>query len=345
MKRVWAIVIIFGTVRDLPTAHGQSQSPESPAQEKLVTQELARHAKALEPLVGSNLAKQFLMGVAALSEVAPRTILRDKESRKWYSANAAKALPTEAQEKLEARTLTSQDYYFTKYGSPLAYVRPLEILGKAGFSTANGKRILDFGYGTVGHLRLLAGMGANATGVDVDSYLTALYCDPGDQGSVRGPGGNAGQIRLIDGSFPGDEATRKAVGGDYDLFISKNTLKNGYIHPSEPVDPRKLVHLGVDDQTFVKTMFDSLKSGGWVLIYNICPAPAKPGQPYIPWADGRCPFSQELLEKTGFRVVAFDQNDDVSVRAMGRALEWHVGDGAMDLEGDLFAVYTLLQRP
>ena len=49
-------------------------------------------------------------------------------------------------------------YYTTKYGSPLAYSRPIDLLGQAGLQDVSGRKILDFGYGTVGHLRLLAGM-------------------------------------------------------------------------------------------------------------------------------------------------------------------------------------------
>ena len=45
-------------------------------------------------------------------------------------------------------------------------------------------------------------------------------------------------------------ATTAAVGGDYDLIISKNTLKKGYVHPERPVEPRRLLNLGVDDADF-----------------------------------------------------------------------------------------------
>jgi hypothetical protein len=81
------------------------------------------------------------------------------------------------------------------------------------------------------------------------------------------------------------------------------------------------------------------------MIYNLCPAPAKPGQPYIPWADGRSPFSREIWERAGFRVIAFDQDDSEAARRMGRALGWHEGGGGMDLENNLFAFYTLAEKP
>jgi hypothetical protein len=93
-------------------------------------------------------------------------------------------------------------------------------------------------------------------------------------------------------------------------------------------------------------MFRVLAPGGFALIYNLCPAPAAAGKPYLPWADGRCPFPREMLEAQGFRVLEFDRDDSPAARAMGHALAWDAPDnGGMDLANDLFATYTLLQRP
>src|SRR5262249_38653107 len=161
------------------------------------------------------------------------------------------------------------------YGSPLAYALPLEVLGRAGVADVAGRKVLDFGYGTVGHLRLLAALGADVTGVDVDPMLPALYAGPRDQGLIRGHGGPGGRLRLIDGRFPADPAVARAVGGGYDLVLSKNTLKRGYVHPAGPVDPRRRLDLGVDDAAFLRVLHGSLKPGGYVLIYNLSPAPAK----------------------------------------------------------------------
>jgi hypothetical protein len=38
----------------------------------------------------------------------------------------------------------------------------------------------------------------------------------------------------------------EAVRTGYHAFVSKNTLKHGYIHPAEEVGPWMLVHPGVD---------------------------------------------------------------------------------------------------
>jgi hypothetical protein len=152
-------------------------------------------------------------------------------------------------------------------------------------------------------------------------------------------------VTLLHGKFPTEESLKTAVGGGYDLILSKNTLKNGNLHPEKPVDKRLLVDLGVDDETFVRALFAALKPGGRVLIYNLYPAQSPPDQPYKPWADGRCPFPVALWEKVGFKVKAFDRNDTRSAHALGRALEWDKGQTAMDFEKDLFALYTLVEKP
>jgi SAM-dependent methyltransferase len=197
---------------------------------------------------------------------------------------------------------------------------------------------MDFGYGTVGHLKLLGLLGADVVGVEVDPMLRALYA--GDQGKV----GKAGHLTLVDGQWPGGPGIAQAAGGGFDLILSKNTLKRGYIHPEREVNPRMLVHLGVDDSTFVAAMYRALKPGGHVLIYNLSPAPSKPDQPYLPWSDGRCPFDRGLLERAGFEVIAYDFDDGVEARKLGHALGWDAGPRPMDLANDLFAHATLLRK-
>jgi hypothetical protein len=104
-----------------------------------------------------------------------------------------------------------------------------------------------------------------------------------------------------------------------------------------------LVDLGVDDQTFVNSLAAALNPGGRLIIYNLCPAPAPADKPYIPWADGRCPFPKEMWTKAGLEVVAFDVNDDAEARRLGKALAWD--QSGMNLEHDLFAWYTIVRKP
>lgn len=273
-------------------------------------------AAAVRPLVESELARRFVDASAALPAIRKRTV-----------------------DVRGARRLVDEEYFYTtRYGTPLAYARPLDLLARAGLADVGGRAIVDFGYGGIGQLMLLASLGASATGVDVDPMLRAMYAD-------RDGRFGTGALRTVEGRWPVDDGVRQAVGGGYDLFLSKNVLKRGYIHPAQPVPERQTIRLGVDDEAFLRAVFAVLKPGGRVLIYNITPAPAAPGKPYIPWADGHSPFSRDLFERVGFRVVAFDVDDSGAVRALAHALGWDRGREAIDLEHDLFALYTLAERP
>ena len=302
-------------------------------------QQLQDEARALRPLVHSALARDFLHVVPRLPHVEPRTVYRDSARTHAWTAREAAALPDSVRARLVSRTLDEAFYYDTRYGSPLAYVRALEILGQHGVASVRGKRVADFGCGMLGQLRLLAELGAQAVGIDVDPLLPALYSEPGDQGAI-----GAGSVKLATGQWPATAEMVDEVGDGYDVFLSKNTLKNGYLHPAEVVDPRMLVHLGVSDSEYVAALARTVRRGGRVLIYNLCPAPAPPGKPYIPWADGRCPFPRAAWEAAGFKAVAYDVDDSPAARTMGHALGWDRGDGGMKLEQDLFATWSLFER-
>ena len=101
----------------------------------------------------------------------------------WSDAPVAR-LPPERRATLTRRELDAAFYWETNYGSPLSYVRAVDVLAAAGLAELSGKRVVDFGYGTVGQLRLMATLGADAIGVDVNPLLPALYSGPADQGPV-----------------------------------------------------------------------------------------------------------------------------------------------------------------
>jgi hypothetical protein len=150
---------------------------------------------------------------------------------------------------------------------------------------------------------------------------------------------------MVYGRWPADEATAREVGGEFDLILSKNTLKRGYVHPEREVDERMTISLGVDDETFVRRMYESLRLGGLVMIYNICPKQNPPDEAYIPWADGRCPFDRALVEAVGFEVLKFDEDDSAVIRDWWMRLGLNRGQSREELAGDLFGHYTLLRRP
>jgi hypothetical protein len=242
-----------------------------------------------------------------------------------------------AAKKLPRIPVDEEAYYNPpQYGSVVTYARVLDIVAGASPDppeTLEKQKIFDFGYGGIGHLRLFALMGAMVVGVDVDPKLSVLYRDPVEH------------ITIVDGYFPADQRVADAVGGDYDLILSKNTLKNGYIHPAQSVPERMRIDLGVSDEDFVATVHDRLKPQGLFVIYNICPAPAPPGKPYIPWADGNSPFTRAQLEAAGFEVLAFNHDDTRVVRSMAKLLGWDKDPAdPMDIANDLFAMYTVARR-
>jgi len=294
---------------------------------------IVEEAKAAAPLAKTALGRAFLDAVPRLPAGEARTIY--KKDRQWLPAVAFDALPEAERSAFQKMVWKADGFYTTKYGSPLAYLRAVELVGGQGWKSFEKRRVLDFGYGGLGQLRLMALAGAAAVGVDVDPFLAALYASPGDQGKL-----GEGDVKLVHGSWPKEVGA--AVGGGFDLFVSKNTLKRGYLHPVQLVEERQRVRLGVEDEAFLRAVREALKPGGLALIYNLCPPQNPPDKEWIPWADGRCPFPRELWEKAGFEVLAYDVDDGPAARAMGRAIGWEKKMG--DLEKQLFATYTLARR-
>lgn len=345
-----------------PPAMIVSPAPEKPATTNDVppfpqlhaVEVLRQEAAAVIPMLTAVEAVNFILSVGWLPVVDDRVIWVNREKREAKSEMEMAETPEADRAGFEQRTLPSAYFYNTRFGSPLAYVRAIE-LGAAhvgDLPLIKGRRILDFGYGNATHLRMLASLGSDVTGVDVDPILRALYSNPDDTGTVPGalldPPAPAGKLTLVHGAWPGkreDPASikvREQVGGNFDLIISKNTLKNGYINPEKLVDPKLLVNLGVSNEAFVEALASALRPGGLLIIYNL--SPKQRDETYIPWADGRCPFSREMLEAKGFEIIEFDRGDNDFARRMGQALGWDRGDQPMDLENDLFALYTILRR-
>ena len=248
--------------------------------------------------------------------------------------------------KVQARTLdyNSKDlivdeelFYNGRYGSPLAYARALDVAVSAGFDGNKPARIFDFGYGSIGHLRMLALSGHECVGVDVAPLLKVIYANssgPLDKGSVQ----------VFDGRFPKETDLVAKIGTNYDLVISKNVLKLGYIHPTRDVpDPRMVIDLGVNDDLFLASVAKMLKPNGLFVIYNFCPAKSPKDKAYVPWAEGESPFSREAIEGAGLEVLHFDVNDDLEARRLAQALQWDT-DGGLNLETDLFAWYTIARK-
>lgn len=327
-------------------------SPETSAVDPWSLRGVARiknDAQRLELRVQSGDVKRFLQSAKLLPEIAPRKLFVRPDKSKYYTEEEAQKETEEIRKTLLPYDIDEDKYYNTNFGSPLSYSRPLDVLFTHGLKLPAGSKVLDFGYGYVGHLRLLASLGMFTTGIDVWPLLPVLYSFPGDQGEVPTPQGKKGSVRLLHGRFPAEKEVVSTIGNGYRLVISKNVLKKGYVHPDRPVENKKmLIDLGASDEIVLKSFYDVLEPGGYFLIYNICPALTPPDKPFIPWSDGRSPFAKEQFEKAGFEVVEFDKDDTAAIRIMGKTLGWdrpEDGEPGMDLEKDLSVLYTLVRRP
>jgi hypothetical protein len=303
---------------------------------------LKNEAVQLMPLLKTPLARGFAEATDTLPEVSGRIVFQNEAKRLAYTEAEVAQLTLAEAEELE-KVDSSEDYY----GSPLSYGLPLDLLGAQGIDSLQGKKLLDYGYGFVGHLRMLAALGAEAHGVDVDPVLRALYSRPEDTGIIAGrAGGPAGKVVLHHGRFPEQPELVAELGSGYFLFLSKNTLKRGYVHPAQPVDPNMTLQLHVKDEEYVRAVWQLLAPGGYALIYNLYPPQKPPGEGYLPWADGQSPFPRTVWEQAGFEVLAFDRDDTARARQHARALGWDQRErDKIDVDHGLFGLYTLLRKP
>jgi len=327
-----------------PTA---AATPEhGAAQSETVVAEMRRHADSIGPLLKSELAKRFAAATTALPLPTTRTVYRNRVKGVAYTQAQYEALPEAEREGLVEKVCDPLFYYYTGYGTPLAYARAIDLLAEAGVTDVAGKRVLDFGYGSIGHLRLLASCGADAHGIEVNPIFVAMYAQAGDQGEIASAseGGPSGRVTLHHGSWPATQSLSTAVGEGYDVFISKNVLKRGYIHPAREADPRFLISLGVDDAAFLAHVHRVLKPGGVFMVYNISPKQNPDDQPYLPHADGRCAFEREAIEKAGFEVLEYDRDDSAAVCEQWMKFGYDDGKGLEHLKETTFAWVTIARK-
>jgi hypothetical protein len=300
------------------------------------TNALAKDAALLKPQMKHAAALEFLRGVEKLTPQLSRIVYTHVKERRTISPAQYEALQPNDRAGFERVEHDENFYFSTHYGTPVAYARAVEFAGMHGLSTLNNARILDIGYGAIGGPRMLAGAGAQVSAVDVDSLLPALYRTPNDQGRVVGIDGRVGEITLFNGVYAGNATLTKLIGKDFNLILTKNTMKRGFMQPTNGRPP--FVSFEANDEVLLDTLYDALAPGGLLVIYNITGAldPAKPA------TDGRSPFTREQFTRANLNVLALDINDDVATRAMGKALGW--GKQMGDLEKNLFALYTVVQR-
>ncbi|MCZ6834846.1 MAG: hypothetical protein O7G85_03650, partial [Planctomycetota bacterium] len=318
MGRMAVVALLMGLC--LTFASASHQEDEAIAK-------LNQQGHSIRPLVESNAVKTLLDQVRSLPSITPRTLWFRRDPRSALLPVEYDRLDEDERSTYREMVFDTTRYYETFYGTPIAAMRALDVAADQGsIDSFQGRRILDIGYGSIGQLKLLAQVGADVVGVEVELLLKTLYGFEGDQGSIPNPDGHQGKVRLVHGFWPRDIG--EEVGGDFDLIYSKNTLKKGYVTPEQP--NARGVDLSVTPDQYLEAIHDSLNPNGLFLIYNIGPGPGPDGHGvddegeaiYMHMADIRCPFSQALIDKAGFEVIAFNINDSAMIRTYGHAFGW-----------------------
>lgn len=341
--RAAAVALALAALLAAPAWIARAEDPPAPTAREAIRAE----AGAMRPLAESALGRAFLDASAELPPMTPRKVWFDRKRRSALAPEAYAALPESGRAGYEELDVT-EDWYYRLYSSPLAYLRALDYAVAAGLESIDGARLADFGFGNMGQVRALAMMGAHVTGIEIDGMLDAMYRMSDDRGPIAraksAGAGEPGHVQLVFGQYPSTDAITKEVGAGYDLFMSKNTLKLGYIHPERDTDPRNLVHLGVDDSTYVTRVHDALRPGGLFVIYNLYGQQAAPDQPYRPWATGECPFERGLMERAGFEILRWNEDDSRMARDMGRALGWNANMDDSTFVKEFNAMVTVARR-
>jgi hypothetical protein len=149
-----------------PSAPAQAATPAAvpigPRPMELLRAEAAR----ILPNIRTDSGQMFLIACSWLPIVDDREVYYDAARRRAVTPGEYEKLPEAERAGLEEVTLTEEFYYHTRYGSPLAYSRAIDLLCQiegdkriGNNSSMNGKRLLDYGFGGIGHLRLLASLG------------------------------------------------------------------------------------------------------------------------------------------------------------------------------------------
>lgn len=303
---------------------------------------LTAEATALPPLLRSRWAVEYVGQVSQLLPISPRKLYFSPDRRVYLSEAEAKLQKDPA----PLRTFEMVDeagYYTGNLGSPLFHARLIDLVAEGQASKQAGRRSLDLYAAAIGPVKLMAAAGLDAVAVSASPKQRALYSKAGDQGPVKISGRDvSGRVTFLTGNFPADPALRAQVGTGYEFVLAKNVLKRGYIRPTGEVSPDSLINLGVPDADYLRYLRDTLKPGGRLLVYNLCPSP-NPAV-YDPDADCRSPWSRAEWQTAGFIVRDFERNDTEVARQFAVALGYDKPPVSLRID-DLYAIYTLLERP
>ncbi|MBL8633786.1 MAG: hypothetical protein JNM40_11220 [Myxococcales bacterium] len=303
---------------------------------------LTSEAAALPPLLKTRWAVEYVASVPQLVPISPRRLYASPDRRVYQSELEARA-QKQSSPAMVTEWVDEAGYYTGSLGSPLFHARLIDLIAEGQLAKLAGKRSLELYPTAIGPQRLLAGTGLDAVGVSPSPRLRALYSQPGDQGPVKLPGRDvSGRVTLITGSFPADPAVRAQVGSGFEFVLAKNVLKRGYIHPTGEVAPESLMNLGMPEADYLRSLRETLRPGGRLLVYNVCPGPSPAF--YDPEADCRNPWSRADWQAAGFVVRDYECNDTEAARQYAVALGFDKPPISIAID-NLYAIYSLLERP
>ena len=308
---------------------------------------LAAEAERVSAIVTQTAVVEWLEKAKELPEVEGQTLFLGPRTeggfdRAVYTPSEARKLTEEELEGFRTVTYGPGRYYATNYGSPIAYATALACAADAGMESFNYKRILDIGYGQLGQLEMLARCGAEVDGVEVDPVMYILYGSTRLTDRVVAKDGTKGSVTLHMGEWFSDWNLRKEVGEGFDLILARNVLKHGYVQPEEPMANFDPIDVGGDPETGALRLFEALRPGGIVVVYNLGGGPWRLDDgSYNAPADVRDPFGIEAWEAAGFEVLHFQTNGSQLMREVGEALGW----GTPEELSSYNVLYTVVRRP
>src|SRR5262249_19143146 len=146
MTLIVGVLVLTLAPQSAAPAASQAAAPDpAPAAAPGIVAQMQAEAAAMKPLATSALAGEFLAAISCLPPLAaPRVVFYDKARGLALTDTQASAMTPEQLTGYERRECNEAFYYSTRYGTPVAFVRPLEILGQAGVQSVDGLKVLDF---------------------------------------------------------------------------------------------------------------------------------------------------------------------------------------------------------
>lgn len=345
MKTVKLSVLLSAVLSLVACQNGPAPAGSSLAGPETIGKTVAKltaESAALPPLLRSRWAVEYVGQVSQLLPISPRRLYFSAD-RRVYLSDAEARLQNNPPPPRTFEMVDESAYYTGNLGSPLFHARLIDLVAEGQAAKLAGRRSLDLYAAAIGPSKLLAAAGLDAVAVSASPKQRALYSQAGDQGPVRLAGRDvSGRVTFLSGDFPANPSLRAQVGTGYEFVLAKNVLKRGYIRPSGEVAPDSLINLGVPDADYLRYLKETLKPGGRLLVYNLCPSP-NPAL-YDPDADCRSPWSRSEWQAAGFVVRDFERNDTEVARQFAVALGYDKPPLSLRIE-DLYAIYTLLERP